>query len=282
MTVCVAVKVHDCLVFAADSASTLTATDGDGNQTVLNVYNNADKVFNLHRGLPLVAMTCGMGHIGGRSISSLAKEFRHGLNQRDFGFDPASYTVESVTRSAHEFFKGKYEDAFSVPDANHYLEFWVGGYGSSNSHGEIWRISLIDGAMHEPVQLNKEDQPQAIFWGGQGEAISRLLIGVDPRFEDVLQEANVPKELAGQVGLIARQGLEKPVLSATMPVIDTIRLADFLVQTTIGYFSFAFGSDIVGGAVDLATVTKFEGFKWVKRKHYYPSELNRNDTDHLC
>lgn len=282
MTVCVAVKVHDCLVFAADSASTLTVTNDDGNQQVLNVYNNADKVFNLHRGLPLVAMTCGMGHIGGRSISSLAKEFRQALDQGGFGFDADDYTVESVTKSAHQFLQGKYRDAFPEPDKNHYLEFWIGGYGSSNSHGEIWKISLIDGLMLDPVQLNKEDQPQAIFWGGQGEAISRLLIGVDPRFEEVLQEAAVPEDVARRVGTIARRGLEKPVLSATMPVIDTIRLADFLVQTTIGYFSFAFGSDIVGGAVDLATVTKFEGFKWVKRKHYYPAELNRNDTDHVC
>ena len=67
-----------------------------------------------------------------------------------------------------------------------------------------------------------------------------------------------------------------------MPTIDAIRLADFLVDVTKGYFSFAFGSDIVGGATDLATVTKWEGFKWIRRKHFYPVELNRKDLDHVC
>lgn len=282
MTVCVAVKVHDCLVFAADSASTITAAGTDGRQTVLNVYNNADKVFNLHRGLPIVAMTCGMGHIGGRSISSLAKELRLELTSGSRTLNVDDYTVEDIALHAHDFIKQKYDEAYSQPDTNNYLEFWVGGYGSSNAHGEIWKVAVISGALHPAEQLNKEDQPQAIFWGGEGEAISRLLLGLDPAFNDQLVQSGIPKSLVDQVEQIARSKLEKQVLIANMPVIDTIRLAEFLVNTTIGYFSFAFGSDIVGGACDIATVTKFEGFKWIKRKHYYPADLNRSDTDHVC
>ena len=70
MTICVAVKVHDCLVFAADSALSLV----EGGETV-NVYSHGNKVFNLiFKGLPVCAMFCGMGNIGRSSISSLAKE----------------------------------------------------------------------------------------------------------------------------------------------------------------------------------------------------------------
>jgi len=75
--------------------------------------------------------------------------------------------------------------------------------------------------------------------------------------------------------------METPMLHATMPTIDAIRLADFLVDVTKGFFSFASGSDIVGGATDIATVTKWEGFKWIRRKHFYPPELNRKDHDHV-
>ena len=35
--------------------------------------------------------------------------------------------------------------------------------------------------------------------------------------------------------------METPVLHATMPTIDAIKLAEFLVDITKGYFSFAFG-----------------------------------------
>ncbi len=51
MTICVAVKVHDCLVFASDSALSLV----QGGETV-NVYSHGNKVFNLVKGLPVCAM----------------------------------------------------------------------------------------------------------------------------------------------------------------------------------------------------------------------------------
>ena len=66
MTVCVAVRVNDSMVFAADSASTLEARKPSGESVIVNVYRHGDKIFNLYKGLPVVAMTCGMGHIGDR------------------------------------------------------------------------------------------------------------------------------------------------------------------------------------------------------------------------
>jgi hypothetical protein len=71
MTVCVGVAVHDCLVLAADSASTLVDVDpATGQSRALNVYRHGNKVFNLHRKLPIAAMTCGMGNLGAASIGN--------------------------------------------------------------------------------------------------------------------------------------------------------------------------------------------------------------------
>jgi len=93
--------------------------------------------------------------------------------------------------------------------------------------------------------------------------------------------AGLAQPVAEQLFNEARARMETPMLHATMPTIDAIRLADFLVDVTKGFFSFASGSDIVGGATDIATVTKWEGFKWIRRKHFYPPELNRKDHDHV-
>ena len=60
MTICVAVKVNDCVVFAADSATSMTDASGH----ILNVFDHGNKVFNLYKELPIAAMTCGMGNIG--------------------------------------------------------------------------------------------------------------------------------------------------------------------------------------------------------------------------
>lgn len=281
MTVCVAVKVHECIVFAADSASTLSVTKLDGSSEILNVYNNADKVFNLHRSLPIVAMTCGMGHIGGRSISNLAKEFRHILSVGEHSLDVDNYTIEEVVQRGHTFISEHYASAKPTPEAGDYLEFWVGGFGSNNRHGEIWRVVVAEGVTQSPECRCGEADPQAITWGGQGEAIARLILGIDPQSIRALVDAGVDAKVANTFFDEARKRIEKPVCHATMPTIDAIRLADFLVETTKGYFSFAFGSDIVGGATDIATVTKWEGFKWIRRKHFYPPELNRKDHDHV-
>jgi predicted proteasome-type protease len=44
MTVCVAVCVHDGIVFAADSATSLVGTDGAGKLIVERVYKYGNKV----------------------------------------------------------------------------------------------------------------------------------------------------------------------------------------------------------------------------------------------
>ena len=75
MTVCVAVKVHDCIVFAADSASSLSALNGAGEQVIVNIYQNGNKVFNLRKDLPIAAMTAGIGLDNLKRLAS--KAHRH-------------------------------------------------------------------------------------------------------------------------------------------------------------------------------------------------------------
>ncbi|HEX2414656.1 MAG TPA: hypothetical protein VHJ37_05515 [Thermoleophilaceae bacterium] len=52
VTIAVSVKVMDGVVLAADSASTIASAGA-----VENVYNNANKVFNLRKGLPVGLIT---------------------------------------------------------------------------------------------------------------------------------------------------------------------------------------------------------------------------------
>jgi len=223
-----------------------------------------------------------MGHIGGRSISNLAKDFRYQISCGADAIDAKTYALSEVVDRANTFLTDCYSLANPQLNKNDYLEFWIGGYGANNTHGEIWKTVILDGVPQKPEQVNSEADGQGVFWGGQAQAITRLLLGIDTAFVGALTDAGVAKELSEQLYKAARTRMETPVIHATMPTIDAIRLAEFLVDTTKGYFSFAFGSDIVGGATDLATVTKWEGFKWIKRKHFYPAQLNRKDHDHVC
>lgn len=282
MTVCVAIKVHDCIVFAADSASSLSGVDDQGNATIYNVWSHGLKVFNLHKGLPLTAMTCGLGHLGPVSISTLAKDLRLNLSREDSPerLNEQRYEVRQVAEKSLDFFRGVYEALEDKPVGGS-LEFWVGGYGRPDGSGEIWKIALINGEWHGPLQVAAADTQQIIAWAGQPEAINRLVIGFDMQLYDALRDAGVDENEVGPIIEQLQARTETRLVHAAMPVQDAINLADFLVDITKRYFSFKPGADIVGGDTDIAVVTKHEGFKWIKRKHYYPAALNPVETNHV-
>jgi hypothetical protein len=74
MTLALTIKVNDGIVLAADSATTFYQNGPQG-QVVINVYENANKVFHLHKALPIGIITWGGGSIGQSSIGTLIKDF---------------------------------------------------------------------------------------------------------------------------------------------------------------------------------------------------------------
>jgi hypothetical protein len=276
------VKVHDCVVFAADSASSLVGVTPGGDPVVFNVYQHGNKVFNLYKGKPITAMTCGMAHMGDASIATLAKDFRRIITKGIGGekIDPEDYTIKAVADRAHEFFSGKYGEIDPAPAGEHGFEFWIGGYGSEWDGAEIWKMVIRNGEIFPLELVVGKDSPDYVAWGGQPKPIHRLIIGFDEDLGPALEATGLAPEATQQVLDQVRQRLQTPLVSATMPVGDAIQLADFLVDLTKKYFAFLPGADLVGGATDIATVTKHEGFKWIRRKHYYHPELNPRETDH--
>jgi hypothetical protein len=106
MTVAVLVKVFDGIVLATDSATTIPLPDGS-----VQVYNNADKIFNLHRKLPIAAMTWGLGQVGPASVSAVAKDLRTRFMGEasaafeDWALEEDSYTIENVAKKLAETLK---------------------------------------------------------------------------------------------------------------------------------------------------------------------------------
>ena len=48
-----------------------------------------------------------------------------------------------------------------------------------------------------------------------------------------------------------------------MPTQDAVEIAMFLAETQKLFARFSAGSNVVGGELDVAAVTKHEGFKWI-------------------
>lgn len=282
MTICVAVKVHDCLVLAADSATSLIGVDDSGVPAIVNVYAHGNKVFNLVKGLPVAAMTCGMGNIGKFSISSLAKDLRRELSAppKDGGIDRERYSIEEIAIRAKELLFDRHYRALGAPPAgDHSLEFFVGGYTAGSPSAELWKILISNGECAAPEE-QMSGQDSFVVWSGQPEALNRLLLGFSGRLVDALKAAGVEEERIPPLMDLIRSHTVTSLVDPPMPTGDAIALADFLVDVTKRYVHFLYGADTVGGDTDLATVTRHEGFKWIRRKHFYPRDLNL-ETDHV-
>lgn len=59
-----------------------------------------------------------------------------------------------------------------------------------------------------------------------------------------------------------------------MPKPEMARMAEALVNLTSIKRRVSRGMETVGGPIDVAVISRSEGFVWVKRKHYFPPELN--------
>jgi len=281
VTIALSLKVNDGVVLATDSASTLVVQQPSGPPAVAQVYNNAIKVFNLRKGLPIGAVTWGAGSIGRASISTLLKDLRTRFSGQDqsraeWAISPENYSVRGVAERVKEFIHGEcYVPAFGAWPTKPVLGFLVAGYSSGVGMAEEWRLDIdAQGTCTGPTEVRPLDQCGAT-WNGEPEAISRLILGYSPALPTVLEkQLSVPAAQIPQAMQILAQHLRAQVIADSMPIQDAIDLAYFLVDVTEKFSRYTPGAATVGGPIEVAAITKHEGFKWVERKYYYSRDLN--------
>jgi hypothetical protein len=270
MTVVLTVKIHDGVVLASDSATTLYDERG----TIINVYDTANKIFNLYKGLPIAAATWGGGSIGHASISTLSKELRSLLMGEDelWKIDRTAYTLLDIANRAKQFF---FDDRFAKQAQGQmpFIGYRIAGYSTGAPLPEVYDLAFTAEGCRGPTLLRAQEDV-GINWAGQTEGIQRLVLGFGSSTAPALREAGLNSERIPVALRALQKHNELPLAFPPMPIQDAIALAEFLVKVEIELSRFASGPPIVGGPIELAVVTKHEGFKWVERKHYYSSELN--------
>jgi hypothetical protein len=271
MSIIVSVKINDGIVMASDSATTFYTHDGKPGQ----IYEHANKIVNLVKGLPIGVMTCGAGGMGNASIATLLKDLRERLAGKDEGhtdwkLEARNYTMDFVNSRVNEFF---FEKAKEV-DFKYFLLLRVCGYSSGRALPEVWQVALDAGKVLDPCCIQPEDNfgPR---WNGETEAFNRLILGI----------GTIPDSAANVLGMTVEQVTEgtgkliphiyEGLILPAAPIQDAIDLARFMVETTKGFIRFSIARPkTVGGPTEIAAITKHEGFKWVQRKHFFSSEFN--------
>lgn len=298
MTIAIAINTNEGAVLASDSATTMTTQQGQ----VFNIYNNANKLFNLCKGSPIGVATYGAGSIGPYGIGLLAKEFREVFQSR-FGMHADSYQLHEVAAAFKKFmFDEYYEEHYpaeepDVPEESEerddaeqdnpddpqcseeasiislrpQLGFILTGFSSGEKLPETYVIET-DG--RTPATITKQTMTYGPLAKGMPEAVERLCLGFSGSVINKIQtdlelDDDATKNLI-QIAL----GATIPLVIPSMPLQDAIDLARFLVDLTINYQRFLPGDKTVGGPVEVATMTRYEGFKWITRKHYFDRALN--------
>jgi hypothetical protein len=268
------------MVFAADSA---TSIDGNGmtdenGDPIQQVYRHATKVFQLHRKYPIMAMTAGIGSFGATSIAMLAKQFRCNIGPDGSSPLGSDYQMEDVVTLANRFFLEE-EFAKHTFGVGVSFELWIGGYSSGEMQPELWKLSVFNGEVQAPTKVAGTDDI-GIFYGGQPDPIMRLVNGFGYKLEQILTDNAVTIDSHPQLYEDIPTKLFLPLVHPAMPIQDAIDLTEFLADVTKKVFRFRAVAEYVSGDIDVASVTKYENFRWIKRKHYYPHSLNQQ-VDHV-
>jgi hypothetical protein len=295
MSIAVLISVHDGLVLAADSASTLMigaqvpGAPGPAPVGVGNVYDNANKIFNLIKGKPVGCITFGTGSIGNASVETLMKDFRQWLSENENKFS-SDYTMQRLCELLGQFLGTECDRELKDPVSKKgtTIGFFVGGYSKGEGLGKLgesWGVEIKEGVVQAPKKLKEDAQP-GIVWGGQGEIINRIVNGYSPRLFQALsqvgQPQQTPQSIAQALTPLLNAQLNAPLAFAPMPIQDAIELGRFLVHSAIMFSRYSLGPQVVGGPIEIAAITKHEGFKWISRKHYYDSNLNKEPIHVIC
>jgi hypothetical protein len=261
MTLAVAVKGPEGLVLAVDSRLTLTATPAGG-QPIVSYFDNATKLTRIEGQPHVGVVTYGLGAIGTgqpRSVLGFVPEFETGLAAE--GGDRLK--VVDIARKLGEFYAEQWQKAATPADSQP-ISFFVAGFDQGEAYGRIYGITV-------PSALEPEAYCADHFgarWSGQYELVNRLMSGFDPQASTIVKNrlklqdqhvAGLEKEWA--------QKLDLPIPYQFFALQDCVDFAAFLVTMTSTVQAWtAVGNHGVGGAVDVATITRTSGFEAVQQK----------------
>jgi 20S proteasome alpha/beta subunit len=282
MTIVVTVRVNDGIVLAGDSATSFVDAGGQ----VVKVYNNANKIFNLIKGKPIGAMTFGSGSIGKASIATLSKDLRvrftNDIPPSPYHVDLMGYSLEEIAIKARQFF---YDECFLTEYPNGQPNYGMGyricGYSANAPLPEAWEFFIGPNGCDPPTRLYDPDS-FGLRWAGETEALDRLILGVGSKAAEAFVQMGVQEPDAAQIVADLSKHLFAPLYLPAMPIQDAIDLAQFLAETAARFSQFSLRAPTIGGPIEVATITKHEGFKWVSRKHYYSTDFNRTDAQHVA
>jgi hypothetical protein len=198
--------------------------------------------------MPIGVLLAGDAAINNKAFIDVLKDFgaQHASRNGHGVLDKANYTVEGVVRRLQDYLRSM----APMQVATLRSTLIIGGYSAGRDTPEVWNL-IFDSQEGVSVSQIWSPTEYGVCWEGSGECLHRLLSDEFNTGPDGENELSSPT-----------------VVTPGMPIHDAIGLTRFLMEATIGYVRFR--ADLqpktVGGPIDMAVITKHEGFRWVQRK----------------
>jgi hypothetical protein len=262
MSLGIAFKGPEGIVLAADSRVTLTVQQQ--NMTIPATYDNATKLLRVAGQDYVGAVTYGLGALGmqePRTAHSYVPEFEAEIAAAGL----MRLSVQDFATRLSDFFIRQWATAQMPANVQGDMIFLVGGYDDGAVYGRVFEFFIP----HRPVPV-EQHAGQGTFgmvWGGQKEFTDRLIQGFDDSLPGIVQQfLGLNDAQRDQLRNHLRQHLMANIPFAFLPLQDCVDVSMFLIRTTIAIQNWIVGIRGVGGAIDIATITRVGGFKPVQQK----------------
>lgn len=223
----------------------------------LKAFGNARKLFEIRtKPLGVGVLSYGAGNIGARSVGSFIEEFAETVG--------AEAQITDIAKGLRDHIRDGYQTQFGTlpPNQQPPIGFYVAGYSLDAHVGEELEFVFPQGDVVSPRQ-----SPCGASWRGVPIPFVRLYAGVDPRLFGILQGLGIAPDVIARAQQEAAK-LVSPIAFDGMPVQDAIGFCKFILETTIGVCTYELGVPSCGGPLQLAVITKRDGFVWVTRPKY--------------
>jgi len=262
MTLVLVLKVPEGLVLAAESRVTVKADDKFGKKYIGN-YDTATKLLSFKTQKYIGALVYGDEPIiGKKAVSQYIPEFE---SKPELQLKRLS--VEDFAKKLQDFFAEKREKkAHAQQKEKGDINFLVAGFNEGEEYGRVYWVGIPSKPNVEPMSLMTN--VCTYFPAGQLEIVQRLLKGYDPKLLDILASKfnfneQVINVLQAELGKLEQQLM---IPFGLLSLQDSVKLAEFLIKTTINVQRFAVSTRGCGGAIDICTITVWEGLRHIQRK----------------
>jgi hypothetical protein len=268
MSLGIIIKSPEGIVLAAESRVTLSTpvTNAAGAQHIINnTFDNATKVLKFNDPNNYIgAVTYGQAAIGFRTAQSFIPEFESKLKEK---YNNQRLSILTIAQELSSFFLEQWNAAMPANANIPNMIFNVAGFDDNEPYGKVFSFEIpkIPNPTEQNPSVNGQHQ-FGITWGGQREIVDRMILGYDLRISEILRQAGLEPDKVTEIQQrLTALHLQIPV--QFMPLQDCINLAYLFIRTTIDAQELTIGIRGCGGAIDIAKITKNEGFDFVQEKH---------------